>query len=293
MIIIDYSQVVISTLMSEVGSRSDVEIQIELLRHMIINTIRSHKVKFQREYGDVVIACDSKKYWRKQYFPYYKANRKKAREDSGFNWAAIFDAINTLKEELRTFFPYKVIEIEGAEADDVIACLVKWSAEHDLTDALFPEPKPLLIISGDHDFNQLQKYKHVKQFSPVQKKFIKPDSTPQRIILEHIIKGDKGDGIPNVLTSDDAIVQGERQRPVSSKKLEEWTSDPTSMPQDDNFKRNYQRNQTLVDFEFIPDHINQSIINSFVEYPIKDKSQILNYLIQHRMKQMIEHIEEL
>lgn len=293
MIIIDYSQVVISTLMSEVGSRSDVEIQIDLLRHMIINTIRSHKVKFQREYGDVVIACDSKKYWRKQYFPYYKANRKKAREDSGFNWAAIFDAINTLKEELRTFFPYKVIEIEGAEADDVIACLVKWSAEHDLTDALFPEPKPLLIISGDHDFNQLQKYKHVKQFSPVQKKFIKPDSTPQRIILEHIIKGDKGDGIPNVLTSDDAIVQGERQRPVSSKKLEEWTSDPTSMPQDDNFKRNYQRNQTLVDFEFIPDHINQSIINSFVEYPIKDKSQILNYLIQHRMKQMIEHIEEL
>ena len=212
MIIIDYSKVVISTLMSEVGSRSDVEIQIELLRHMIINTIRSHKVKFQREYGDVVIACDSKKYWRKQYFPYYKANRKKAREDSGFNWAAIFDAINTLKEELRTFFPYKVIEIEGAEADDVIACLVKWSAEHDLTDALFPEPKPLLIISGDHDFNQLQKYKHVKQFSPVQKKFIKPDSTPQRIILEHIIKGDKGDGIPNVLTSDDAIVQGERQR---------------------------------------------------------------------------------
>lgn len=293
MIIIDYSQVVISTLMSEVGSRSDVEIQIDLLRHMIINTIRSHKVKFQREYGDVVIACDSKKYWRKQYFPYYKANRKKAREDSGFNWAAIFDAINTLKEELRTFFPYKVIEIEGAEADDVIACLVKWSAEHDLTDALFPEPKPLLIISGDHDFNQLQKYKHVKQFSPVQKKFIKPDSTPQRIILEHIIKGDKGDGIPNVLTSDDAIVQGERQRPVSSKKLEEWMNDPTSMPQDDNFKRNYQRNQTLVDFEFIPDHINQSIINSFVEYPIKDKSQILNYLIQHRMKQMIEHIEEL
>lgn len=293
MIIIDYSQVVISTLMSEVGSRSDVEIQIDLLRHMIINTIRSHKVKFQREYGEVVIACDSKKYWRKQYFPYYKANRKKAREDSGFNWAAIFDAINTLKEELRTFFPYKVIEIEGAEADDVIACLVKWSAEHDLTDALFPEPKPLLIISGDHDFNQLQKYKHVKQFSPVQKKFIKPDSTPQRIILEHIIKGDKGDGIPNVLTSDDAIVQGERQRPVSSKKLEEWMNDPTSMPQDDNFKRNYQRNQTLVDFEFIPDHINQSIINSFVEYPIKDKSQILNYLIQHRMKQMIEHIEEL
>ena len=170
MIIIDYSQVVISTLMAEIGSRTDVEIEVDLLRHMIINNIRSHKVKFHREFGDIVIACDSKKYWRKQAFPYYKANRKKAREDSGFNWPFIFDAINLIKEELKTFFPYKVIEVEGAEADDVIASIVKWSVEHDVKEhALFQEPNPTIIISGDHDFIQLQKYKHVKQFSPVQK----------------------------------------------------------------------------------------------------------------------------
>ena len=294
MIIIDYSQVVISTLMAEIGSRTDVEIEVDLLRHMIINNIRSHKVKFHREFGDIVIACDSKKYWRKQAFPYYKANRKKAREDSGFNWPSIFDAINLIKEELKTFFPYKVIEVEGAEADDVIASIVKWSVEHDVKEhALFQEPNPTIIISGDHDFIQLQKYKHVKQFSPVQKKFIKSDSTPERDVLEHIIKGDKGDGVPNVLTADDAIVRGERQRSISSKKLEEWVTDPGSMPKDESFIRNYHRNRMLVDLTYIPSEITENIINTFTTYPKRDKSLLLDYFIKHKMKQMIEHIEEL
>lgn len=293
MIIIDYSQVVISNLMAEIGSRTDVEIETNLLRHMVINTIRSFKTKFSREFGDVVIACDSRRYWRKKYFPYYKANRKKAREDSGFNWPLIFDAINLIKEELKQIFPYRVIEVEGAEADDVIATLVVYALTHETKMVgLIEEPYPVLIVSGDHDFLQLQKYSHVKQFSPIQKKFVKPDSTPQRVVLEHIIRGDKGDGVPNVLTSDDAIVRGERQRPISSKKIEEWLSNPSSMPKDEEFRRNFDRNQTLVDLTFIPGDIQTSIINTFTEYPRKDKSHLLNYFISNKMKQMIEHIEE-
>lgn len=293
MIIIDYSQTIISNLMAEIGSRTDVELDVNLLRHMVINTIRSHKVKFGREYGEIVIACDSKKYWRKQVFPYYKANRKKAREDSGFNWPVIFDAINLIKEELRDNFPYKVIEVEGAEADDVIASIVYWSLDNDLNEGgLFPTPNPLLIISGDHDFNQLQRYEHVKQYSPVQKKFVKPDTTPERAVLEHIIKGDKGDGVPNVLTADDAIVNGERQRPVSSKKLEEWVNDPSTMPKDELFVRNYQRNRLLVDLSYIPSDIQEKIINTFTNYSVKDKSNILNYFIANRMKMMMEHLGE-
>lgn len=293
MIIVDYSQTIISNLMAEIGNRRDVEIDVNLLRHMVINTIRSFKVKFEREYGELVIACDSRKYWRKQVFSYYKANRKKAREDSGFNWPEIFDAINLIKEELRTFFPYRVIEIEGAEADDIIASLVFWS-EKNYTDenSMFPTPKPILIVSGDHDFNQLQRYKHVKQFSPVQKKFVKPDTTPERYVLEHIIKGDKGDGVPNVLTGDDALVNGERQRPVSSKKLEEWIDNPDSMPKDETFVRNFHRNRTLVDLSYIPVNIQEQVINTFTEYPVKDKSNLLNFFISNRMKMMIEHLGE-
>lgn len=293
MIVIDYSQTIISNLMAEIGSRKDVPIEVDLLRHMVVNTIRSHKLKFGRDYGEVVIACDSKKYWRKQYFPNYKANRKKAREDSGFDWPLIFDSINLIKEEFKVFFPYKVIEVEGAEADDIIATLAQWSLTNNLKQVgLVEEPENMLIISGDHDFYQLQKYKHVKQYSPIQKKYIQGDSTPEKYVLEHTIKGDKGDGVPNVLSPDDVFVNESRQKSISSKKLTEWIDDPSTMPLDTSFKRNFKRNQTLVDFEYIPIELKEKIINTFIEYPSRDKSKLLDYFISNRMKQMIEHIEE-
>jgi hypothetical protein len=248
---------------------------------MVINTIRSHYVKFKREYGELVIACDNKKYWRKQIFPNYKANRKKAREDSGYDWNVIFDTINLLKSELKLVFPYRVLEIEGAEADDIIATLCKHTRD-----------QKILIISGDHDFIQLQKYDNVFQYSPIQKKFIKADRPASEILLEHIIKGDKGDGIPNVLSGDDSFVAGERQKPIHSKKLNEWISDPVSMPHDDVFVRNYQRNQKLIDLSKIPLEIENTIINSFNAYPKKDRSGILDYFIQNRMKNMMEFVED-
>lgn len=281
MIIVDYSQTIISNLMAELGGRKDVDLEINLLRHMVLNTLRSYHTKFKREFGEMVIACDNKKYWRKEIFPHYKANRKKAREDSGYDWNLIFDAINTIKKELKDIFPYKVIEVESSEADDIIATLCKTQRN-----------EPILIISGDHDFIQLQKYDNVKQYSPIQKKFVVSPMSSDKVVLEHIIKGDKGDGIPNVLTSDEAIINGERQKPISSKKLTEWMNDPTTMPHDDTFVKNYKRNQLLVDLSKIPQRIEESILNTFTNYPQKDKSMILDYFIEHKMKHMLEHIEE-
>lgn len=269
--------------MAELGGRKDVELEVNLLRHMVINTIRSHYVKFKDDYGDLVIACDHKHYWRKDVFPYYKANRKKVREESGYDWNTIFDTINLLKAELKQFFPYKVIEVNGAEADDIIATLCKHCDAHN---------EPVMIVSGDHDFVQLQKYPGVKQYSPIHKKFVKADKPAREIVLEHIIKGDKGDGVPNVLTADDAIVNGERQRPIQAKKMAQWIQDPTTMPTDSAFINNYERNQTLVDLSRIPQHIEEAILNTFHIYQIKDRSLILDYFVEHRMKNLIESIEE-
>lgn len=280
MIIVDYSQTIISNLMAELGGRKDVEIEVNLLRHMVINTIRSHHVKFKDEYGELVIACDHKHYWRKDVFPYYKANRKKVREESGYDWNTIFDTINLIKAELKEHFPYRVIEVRGAEADDIIATLCKHITE------------PVMIISGDHDFVQLQKYPNVKQWSPIHKKFIKADKPIKEVVLEHIFKGDKGDGVPNVLTADDAIVNGERQRPVQAKKMAQWMLDPSSMPTDSAFINNYERNQTLVDLSRIPEEIEQAILNTFHLHKIKDRSKILDYFVKHKMKNLIELIEE-
>lgn len=278
--------------MAELGGRKDIDLDVGLLRHMVINTIRSHNNKFKREYGELVIACDNKKYWRKSFFPYYKAHRKKAREESGYDWNVIFEAINQIKRELKEIFPYKVIEIEGAEADDIIATLCKWSQTNDLkSTGLIEEPQKVLIISGDHDFFQLQKYRNVDQYSPVKKKFI-VEENPQQMLLEHIIKGDKGDGIPNVMSSDDCIVNGDRQKPIASKKIEQWIADPSTMPNDEFFKRNFDRNKALIDLSLIPNNIENDIINSFESYSSNDKSKILDYFIHNKMKLLMEHIEE-
>jgi 5'-3' exonuclease len=292
MIVVDFNQTAISNLMMEVGGRNDIEIQVPLLRHMILNSIRSYKKKFGKEYGELVIACDNQTYWRREYFPYYKAGRKKAREDSGFDWKTIFEALNLIRSELEVFFPYKVINVDGAEADDIIAVLAEWSQTNDTNSILFNEPKPFLILSGDHDFIQLQKYENVKQFSPIHKKFVKPEISPEKYIFEHIIRGDKGDGVPNVLSDDDSIVTGTRQKAIRQDKIDVWYKDFEAMPQDANFKKNYERNKMLVSFDSIPSKVKTAIINSYVDKPNKDKSKLLNFFIEHKMKNMLELIEE-
>lgn len=285
MIIVDYSQTIISNLMAELKGRTDVDIELPLLRHMVVNTIRSYNAKFGEEFGQMIIACDSKeRYWRKDLFQYYKSNRKKDREASGYDWNVIFEAISIIKQELKEYFPYKVIEVASAEADDIIATLCKWSKLN--------SQEPVLIISGDHDFFQLQEYKKVKQFSPIKNKFIKADRPASELVLEHIIRGDRGDGIPNVLSDDDSIVADTRQKKIMQVKLDQWIEDPTTMPQDDKFKRNFDRNKQLVDLSLIPKNIENQIINTFENYPRNEKSKILNYLIENKMKNLLEHLEE-
>lgn len=295
MIIVDYSQTAISTLMAELAGRTDVEIRKDLIRHMIINAIRSYKVKFGAEYGEVVIAADNKKYWRKDKFEYYKAGRKKARQDSGFDWKLIFDTLHEIRAEIDQFFPYTVMDVEGAEADDVIAVLTEWTQTNGFvqSEGLFgePAPQPVLVLSGDHDFIQLQKYKNVSQYSPIHKKWIKPDSSIQHYLMEHIIKGDKGDGIPNILSADDTFVADARQRPITAKKMQPWLNiDPDNFHAqvDAETARNFQRNRYLIDFDYIPDAVKNNIISTWQNRTIKDKSQLLNYFMEHRMKNLIE-----
>ena len=277
--------------MAELGGRKDIDINLPLIRHMILNSIRGYKQKFGAKYGNLVIACDGQNYWRRKVFPQYKANRKKDREESGYDWSAIFEALSAVREELNAVFPYPVIRVDGAEADDIIAALAEWSQTNDLS-GMLEEPKPFLIISGDHDFIQLQKYRNVSQFSPIQKKFVKPERSPESYVIEHIIRGDTGDGIPNILSDDNCLVEGRRQKPILTKKLEEWIRDPNTMPPDATFHTNYQRNKALVDFTCIDSEVKASIINTFVSQPQKDRSQLMNYFMKHRMKQMLELISE-
>ena len=231
MIILDLNQVMISNIMMQLNHSNDVE--EDLVRHMILNSIRMYKQKFSKDYGELVIACDDKNYWRKDIFPYYKAHRKEDRSKSTHDWNKIFEVLNKIRDELKQHFPYKVIQVDRAEADDIIGVLVHQNGLYLNNDTA----ERILILSGDKDFGQLQKYANVDQYSPVLKKWVKIND-PRRFLVEHIIKGDRGDGIPNFLSEDSCIINKKRQRPIASKKLDTWVDLEPEKYCDENMLRN-------------------------------------------------------
>ena len=268
--------------MMQIGNHTNIPIEEGLFRHMVINSLRSYKQKFGDEYGEMVIACDDKNYWRKQIFPYYKANRKKNREESEINWTQVFEIFNKIKQEIKENFPYPVIQVDSAEADDIIASLVN-KFGNDMNYG-----KSILILSGDKDFVQLQTYSNVKQYDPVRKKWINHDN-PERFLLEHILKGDAGDGIPNVLSDDDTFVSDKRQKPLTQKKINKIYNDGAVLL-DNQIDRNFMRNKHMVDLSMVPESIRNEVVNKYLSEQGKDKSKLFNYFINYKLKNMMENI---
>ena len=282
MILIDLNQVLISNLMQQIGSNPKIKLEEDLIRHMVMNSLRSYARQFKHKYGTIVVACDSRKYWRREVFPFYKAHRKNDREKSSLDWHLIFEVLNKIRDELKENFPYKVLEVEGAEADDIIAVLTTRMSPHE----------EILILSSDKDFVQLQKYPNVTQYSPILKRFVKSEN-PAEYIKEHIIRGDRGDGIPNFLSPDNTFVIGERQKVINKKKLVEWiNSDPMSFCTTDIMLRGYKRNQMLVDLDFIPENIKEQIVSNYETVKPGNKQKMLNYFIENRLKNLIEVLDE-
>jgi len=268
--------------MQQINSNPKVKLDENLIRHMVLNSLRSYVKQFKEKYGDIIICCDSKKYWRRDVFPFYKSNRKKARDESGFDWTLIFETLNKIRDELKENFPYKVIDVEGAEADDVIGVL----------SARLSPSEDILILSSDKDFVQLQKYPNVAQYSPILKRFVKSDN-PHQYIKEHIIRGDRGDGIPNFLSADNVFALGERQKVINKKKLDEWLKlKPEEFCVNENMLRGYKRNQMLVDLDFIPEAISAQIVEAYENVKPGNKQKMFNYFVEKRLKNLMEVIQE-
>ena len=282
MILVDLNQVMISNLMVQIGGQKNVELDEGLFRHMILNSLKAARKKFNGSFGELVICCDDKNFWRRQRFEYYKANRKKYREQSDIDWSNVFNILNKVRDEIDTYFPYKVIRVSTAEADDIIATLVKLNHE-----------EATLILSGDKDFIQLHKYPKVKQYDPVHKRWIK-DKDPYRYLIEHIARGDRGDGIPNYISSDTCFVNGTRQKPLRAKylsKLEGTVDQVENSFEDEEEKRGWIRNRMLIDLEYIPEDIQQQVVNKF-DVPDKGRDKMFNYFIKFKLKHLMEDISE-
>ena len=273
--------------MMQLGNHTNTEVEENIVRHMVLNSIRSYRTKLGAEYGELIIACDSKQYWRREMFPYYKANRKKSQAASELNWKAIFDCLNTIRAELKEYFPYRIIDVETTEADDVIATLcMKYGNDSGM---MLPTTQKILILSGDKDFQQLQRYTNVEQYDPVRKKKIVCNN-PERFLLEHIVKGDVGDGIPNVLSDDNCFVLGKRQSPVTQKKLDNIIDLAIEGKFDHPLYRNYMRNKQLIDLSMIPIKVRNQILDSYDEQANKKKPQLLNYFIAKKLRNLTESI---
>tara|TARA_B100001027_G_scaffold214696_1_gene187349 strand:+ start:576 stop:1433 length:858 start_codon:yes stop_codon:yes gene_type:complete len=282
MILVDMNQVTISNLMIQI---KDKPLSIDLVRHLVLNSIRSYRTKFFNEFGEVILCYDDKHYWRRDLFPYYKSNRKKDRTESSLNWNELFETLNLIRDELKETFPYKVLQVDGAEADDIIATLVDVVSK---TPNLFEK---ILILSGDKDFIQLQSHDNVQQYSPTLKKYIN-GVDPSEYKIEHIFKGDRGDGIPNILSPDNTFVEGLRQKPLGKNKIDSWKQVGAWPIEDwnDELKRNYQRNSKLIDLNMIPDTIKDTIYNSWKKECDTSRSKILPYFMKHRLRELTERL---
>lgn len=277
MILVDMNQISVASVMMHLNMTKQTKPDESMVRHMILNSLRMYRTRFVEDYGELVLCYDSKHYWRRDYYPEYKYSRKKTRDTSKHDWDAIFEVLNVIKDELKEVFPYKHLEVYGAEADDIIAALC-FELEFD--------NGKTLILSGDKDFIQLQKFSNVYQYSPITKKFIN-GTDPDDYLNEHVMKGDSSDGIPNVFSPDNTFVDGLRQKPLSKKKIA--TLIEGVFPNDE-VKRNYQRNKKLIDLTQSPNELFLECIQAYQTASNGDRSKLFNYFIQKRLKNLTESI---
>jgi hypothetical protein len=295
-VLVDFSQVALGACMqfqSDLKSDNDDKI-VSLIRHVVLSSLLSTKKKFSQKYGDLVICCDGKDYWRKQVFPFYKASRSKNREKSDMNWKLIFDTLSSLRDDLADNFPYKVIHVNTSEADDIIGVLVSYLQDNELTQVgLEEEPQKILILSSDQDNFQLHRFRNVSQWSPNQKKFVKPDGAHEALI-EKICCGDVGDGYGNILSDDDVFVcANKRQPPFRKTRLKDFYERGIDACKNDQERRNFKRNELLASYEHIPPDLKEKIITTYTTQEVKGSRQkIMQYLIKHRCKNLMDHIEE-
>lgn len=252
-------------------------IDTDLVRHVIIDGIRTYNSKFRKEYGELVIAIDGGKSWRKEFFPYYKARREKNRQKSQFNVTEMFNTMRSVKEEIIEILPYKVIDIPHVEADDIIGELTRMSVANN---------EPVLVGSGDKDFIQLQIGNDlVKQYDKINDRYIGAED-PKRYLFDHVCKGDSGDDIPNIRNPHDCLVLGVRQKPMRQDTLDKYWEDPSELKDNERFLENLR----LIDLRFTPDVYKKEIRNRYENTVPPDRKNLFNYLVAKKLKRSLENI---
>jgi len=277
MLLIDNNQIILANIFQ--AAKDGEPLNEDYVRHTVLNSYRKYHTKF-RQYGEMILCNDGNNYWRKDVFPYYKANRKKQQELKKDEWKAVFEVLDTIRDEIKEVFPYPSIRLQGAEADDIIYTLCKTHYQ----------TEKVLIVSNDKDFQQLQIFPNVEQYSPTTDKYL-TCSDPRGFLFEHIIGGDSSDGVPNMLSDDDTFVaDGKRQTPMTQKRINQLKKDAESSEFYENPK--YVRNSTLIDMSNVPTDLQDRILDAYNNQKGKGRDKLLQYFIDHRLKSLMPHLEE-
>jgi len=287
MILIDFNSVAINVI-----TAAKIPIQEDLMRHLILDTLRRHRSKYTSKYGELVICCDARANWRREKFPEYKGKRKENRDKHPMDWDSLWKILEQLLVEIEENFPYKIIRVHSAEADDVIGELARYTQE-------FGQWEDIMIISADKDFAQLQKFKNVAQYSPMAKGLVK-EKDPHKFLFEHVLRGDTGDGVPNFLSPDRCFIDGIRQTTLYQKRVDAIMgackyrdTDALKEHLTEEELRNYFRNRTMIDLDETPESLKKEIINTFESKdPSKNKRKVFGYLIKHRCNKLLENVQE-
>lgn len=283
MILVDFSQIMVSNLMVMIARN---EYDPIFFRHWVLNSLRQYNLKFRSDYGEMTVCCDSPS-WRREYFPHYKMNRKKKRAADDIDWDSVFQNFNETIELIDENFPYKVLRVDKSEADDIIAVSVKNFRE--------TSKEPILIISSDKDFMQLKKHGNVKQYCPRNKNFINEVTDLETIydnLLVHIITGDTSDGIPNIFSDDDSLVNEEKKQNRATKKRVEDVKNDIKSNNINKYSAAISRNTVLIDLDKIPDYVVCEIIEHINKDRKGNMQKCFSYLIKNNYKELIKRIDD-
>lgn len=293
MIIVDYG--ILSTANISVWARQNPgqPVNIDMIRHMILNSLRGLNSRFSKEYGQLVLACDANSNWRRKEFPYYKIHRAKIKEESVLDWKTINIYFEQIREEMALYLPYPILHVDNAEADDIIATLVMDRGVDNRNKMAWEETtgEPLLVVSKDHDFKQLHKFSNVKQYDSSAQKMIDV-SNPERYLFEHIVRGDRGDGIPNILSPDNCLAIGQRQKSVFDKKLDEWYGQDWQQFCTEDMYKNVLRNEQLICFDKIPNEIRENVRVAYTAQSGKTRKHLMNYFVKFRLRNLLENLQD-
>lgn len=280
----DFNQVILASLFQAVGNHTNIDIDENVIRHMFLNSVRMNRKKFHNDYGEIIICADGKNTWRREAYPYYKANRKKTRDKSDLDWNNVFNIMNVIRDEMREFFPYKVIHIDHCEADDIIGTII-----HNEGTTMNTGAEKYLVLSADKDFIQLQTYANVDQYDPIRKRWLS-DNNPTQFLEEHIIKGDSGDGVPNILSPDNCLAVGERQKPMTQKRMALYKG--TSENMDEETIARYNRNKKMIDLNEVPQKYKDMIMAEYKQEETVGRSQLFNFFITKKLKNLVSDIQD-